>query len=244
MAEDWYKVDSYSDGVTLLLETQHNVDMRCNIWHVRGRDRDLVVDTGLGLKPLAPEIAKLSDRPVVAFCTHSHYDHSGGLHEFEERLGHADEADCYANPTRDNIVATGFFDSSQIKDPPFPGFVAEEWCITPAPLTRAVTDGDVIDLGDRVFRVLHVPGHSPGSVALWEEDSGLLFTGDALYDGDLIDDLYHSVPESLRESHERMRELPVRVVHGGHAESFDKDRMNLIIDEYLAGKRRWGCPAE
>jgi len=103
----------------------------------------------------------------------------------------------------------------------------------------------VIDLGDRVFRVLHVPGHSPGSVALWEEDTGILFSGDTLYDGDLIDDLYHSVPDELRESHARPRELPVRVVHGGHYESFGRDRMNLIIDEYNDGKRRLGtCPAD
>jgi glyoxylase-like metal-dependent hydrolase (beta-lactamase superfamily II) len=105
-----------------------------------------------------------------------------------------------------------------------------------------VTEGDVIDLGDRVFQTLHLPGHSPGSVGLWEAESGLLFTGDALYDGTLYDHLYHSVPEKLRDSLRRLRELPVSTVHAGHYKSFDKFRMQTVIDEYLSGQRSMLCP--
>ena len=50
----------------------------------------------------------------------------------------------------------------------------------------------MIDLGDRVFEVVHLPGHTPGSAGLIDRDSGVLFTGDVLYDGDLLDEL----PES------------------------------------------------
>jgi hypothetical protein len=56
----------------------------------------------------------------------------------------------------------------------------------PAPCTRKVREGDRLDLGDRSFEVLHLPGHSPGSIGLWEEDSGVLFSGDAVYDGGLL----------------------------------------------------------
>ena len=59
------------------------------IWHVRGRDFDLIVDTGLGLRPLKAEIAKLVDKPMKAVLTHSHFDHAGGAHEFNCRLGHS-----------------------------------------------------------------------------------------------------------------------------------------------------------
>jgi len=93
-----------------------------------------------------------------------------------------------------------------------------------------------------VFRVFHLPGHSPGSIALWEATTGILFSGDVVYDGALIDDLYHSDPEVLAESMARLKELPVRVVHGGHFASFGRERMVEIIDEYLAGGRRLGDP--
>ncbi len=55
--------------------------------------------------------------------------------------------------------------------------------ITPAPATRLLAEGEAIDLGDRHFEVLHLPGHSPGSIGLWEEATGIFFSGDAIYDG-------------------------------------------------------------
>ena len=59
-----------------------------------------------------------------------------------------------------------------------------------------IDDGDIIDLGDRHFHIVHVPGHSPGSVAIFEPKTGIILTGDAIYDGVLYDHLFHSVPNS------------------------------------------------
>ena len=61
-----------------------------------------------------------------------------------------------------------------------------------APATRLLWDGDMVDLGDRQFEVIHTPGHSPGGIALWEAATGVLFSGDIVYDGPLIEDTYHS----------------------------------------------------
>ena len=119
-----------------------------------------------------------------------------------------------------------------------------DWCYQPVPLTKKVDDGDVIDLGDRVFQVLHFPGHSPGSIALWEAVTGVIFTGDTLYDGVLYDHLYHSIQEQLCESLRRLRQMPVSRVHAGHFSSFGRDRMQTIIDEYLDGKRSMLCPGQ
>lgn len=46
-------------------------------------------------------------------------------------------------------------------------------------------DGDVIRIGDGELKVLHVPGHSPGSVALYDEKDGFVITGDALFNGSI-----------------------------------------------------------
>ena len=99
----------------------------------------------------------------------------------------------------------------------------------------------VVDLGDRAFEVIHTPGHSPGGIALWERKTGILLSGDIVYDGPLIDDAWHSVPEDYAATLEAMRGLPVSVVHGGHFPSFGPTRYRQLIDQYLASKRGAGC---
>ncbi|RKF17085.1 MBL fold metallo-hydrolase [Roseovarius spongiae] len=244
VAGDWYKARALGDGVTHIHEIHVANWLRCNIWHVRGRDRDLVIDTGMGLRPLAGEIAALAERPVTGVMTHSHFDHAGGLHQFAHRCGHPQEAAIIAKPTAANTVAdTGFVVADTFTALPHAGFSHEQYVVKPAPLTQLVEEGDVLDLGDRAFRVFHLPGHSPGSIALWEAETGLLFSGDVVYDGDLIDDLYHSDAATLAESHARLRELPVRTVHAGHFASFGRDRLHAILDDYAAGGRRSGDAA-
>jgi glyoxylase-like metal-dependent hydrolase (beta-lactamase superfamily II) len=90
-----------------------------------------------------------------------------------------------------------------------------------------------IDLGDRRFEVLHYQGHSPGSIALWESGTGVLFSGDVVYDGELSDRLYHSDRGEYERSLALLREIPVRIVHGGHHASFRRQRFLEIIDSYL-----------
>src|SRR5580658_2458745 len=103
----------------------------------------------------------------------------------------------------------------------------------PAPATRLVQEGDVIDLGDRVFEVLHLPGHSPGSIGLWEAATQTLFSGDAVYDGPLLDEIPGSDIAAYCRTMERLAGLPVRVVHGGHDPSFDGARLRQLARAYL-----------
>lgn len=236
MTGNWFSTRSFDDDVTLVWENFVAPWMRCNIWHVRGRDRDLVIDTGMGIKPLKVEITKLSDRPLTAISTHAHFDHMGGAHEFDMRLGHRCEADIHADPTAENSVYDGFLVSEAFDRLSTDEFDISTYTVTPAPLTGHLDDGDVVDLGDRAFQVLHVPGHSPGSIALFEKETGILFSGDTLYQDDyLLDNLYHSDKERFRESLSRLKELNATAVHGGHFDSFGQDRMNELIDKYLSG---------
>jgi hypothetical protein len=48
IAERWFEEKHIGDGITLLWEPHVIPLMRCNIWHVRGRDRDLIIDSGMG----------------------------------------------------------------------------------------------------------------------------------------------------------------------------------------------------
>lgn len=234
VALDWYETRRLSDGITLIREKHVAPWLRCNIWHVRGRDSDLIIDTGMGLRPLVTEIATLTERPLTAVMTHSHFDHAGGLHQFDTRCGHPHEAAVIATPTPSNTVADiGYVVAETFTALPWAGFEHTDYLVKPAPLTRLVDEGDVFDLGDRVLKVLHLPGHSPGSVALYEVATQTLFSGDVLYDGVLLDELYHSDQPTYRESLARLRELPLRTVHAGHFQSFDRARMTALIDAYL-----------
>ena len=243
VAKDWYAAEAMGDGITRIHEIHVASWLRCNIWHVRGRDRDLIIDTGMGLRPLTEEVAQLSGRPITAIMTHSHFDHAAGLHQFSDRCGHACEAAIIADPTDANTVTdTGYVRAETFTALPWAGFDHTQFHVKPAPLTRLLDEGDVIDLGDRVFHVFHLPGHSPGSIALYERETEILFSGDVVYDGALIDDLYHSEPDVLAASHARLRELPVRTVHAGHFDSFGRETLLQILDEFRDGGRRVGDP--
>ena len=249
VVDSWWQVDTASVGITRLIEPHVAPLLRCNVWHVRGRDRDLVVDSGMGIVPLASAARHLFDRPVVAVATHAHYDHTGGLGEFPERVIHPAEAEVVSRDRPAPLLRAEL----GLPGDTFGGYEVDDVLVTASPAvgwqpsghrqaaaapTRLVDEGDVVDLGDRAFEVLHLPGHSPGSIGLWEAATGTLFSGDAVYDGALLDDLPGSDVEQYRATMERLIELPVDIVHGGHDEDFGRDRLIEICRGYLSGTAR------
>jgi glyoxylase-like metal-dependent hydrolase (beta-lactamase superfamily II) len=97
----------------------------------------------------------------------------------------------------------------------------------------------VLDLGERKLAVLHLPGHTPGEIGLWEDETGTLFSGDCVYEsGVLLDELPESDIPRYVQSMERLRDLPVSVVHGGHDGPFGRARLVELIDEYVGRRRR------
>ncbi|MEM9277388.1 MAG: MBL fold metallo-hydrolase [Pseudomonadota bacterium] len=236
-----YKTFRLSEDVSLIQETGVANFMRCNIWHVKGRDFDLVIDTGMGLDPLKQWVMRETDRPIKAIVTHCHFDHSGCLHEFEERLGHKAEAGILANPTNAEMVYEGAWTRIGIVDPKqHQDFSLETFHVKAAPLTGYLDEGDVIDLGDKAYQVLHLPGHSPGSIGLWDMKSKTLFTGDALYDGELLDELYHSDKDDYAKTLERLETLGAEIFHAGHFPSFGPAKMKELIAYYRSGNNTLG----
>lgn len=230
----WFSRRKVDAATTMLTEPFVHPAMRANIWHLRGREADLLVDTGMGLVPLAPEIDTPPGKPLVVVATHIHLDHVGSLHEFSLRAGPAASAGYFSTMPDRATYADMFRD---LADPvtrlPAAGWSASAYAIPAAPLTRTLAEGDIVDLGDRQFRVLELPGHSPDSIALYDEREGLLFSGDAVYDDELIDDLPDSDRAAYRATMRRLMDLPIRIGHGGHGPSFDRARMRAIARAYL-----------
>lgn len=239
-ATRWYETIRMGDDVTLIHEPWIKPFFRCNIWHVRGRDRDLLFDTGLGHFSLRDHVALVTERPPVCVASHTHFDHIGCHHEFGERCVHQAEAAILADPRNAWTLADRYATDDMFDRPPA-GWDSARYHVRPAPAGRVLVHGDRIDLGDRSFEVIHTPGHSPGGIGLHERATGIFLSGDIIYDGPLIDDAYHSDVDDYVSTLEALCSLPVTVVHGGHFPSFGPTRFRQLIDEYLAGRRRPGC---
>jgi glyoxylase-like metal-dependent hydrolase (beta-lactamase superfamily II) len=239
-ARDWYETIRMADDVTLIHEPWIKPFFRCNMWHVRGRDHDLLFDTGLGHFSLRHHVKLVSERPLICVASHTHFDHIGCHHEFPHRCVHRAEAEILADPRNDRTLADRYATDNMFDRLP-KGWDSSRYQVQPAPAQRLLAHGDAIDLGDRHFEVIHTPGHSPGGIGLFEKKSGIFLSGDIVYDGPLIDDAYHSNSEEYVATMGRLRDLPISIIHGGHFPSFGRARFQQLIDEYLAGKHAPGC---
>ena len=239
-ARDWYETVRMADDVTLIHEPWIKPFFRCNMWHVRGRDRDLLFDSGLGHFSLRQHVRLVSERPLICVASHTHFDHIGCHHEFPDRCVHHAEASILADPRNDWTLADRYATDDMFNRLPG-GWDTSSYQVQSAPARRLLEHGDVIDLGNRHFEVIHTPGHSPGGIGLFEKASGIFLSGDIVYDGPLIDDAYHSNREDYVTTMGNLRDLPVSVIHGGHFPSFGPTRFQQLIDEYLTGKHAPGC---
>ena len=102
-------------------------------------------------------------------CTHAHFDHIFGLDTLFEEFGikprlHPADRQIY-DGMRQQVAA--FFGTSYDKKMP--------------PLGDDLSDGELISLGNSELKVLHTPGHSPGSVLFYCESEKILFAGDTLF---------------------------------------------------------------
>jgi glyoxylase-like metal-dependent hydrolase (beta-lactamase superfamily II) len=197
VATDWFDVYRVATGVFALVESRQFQETISYL--IVGERGALLFDTGLGVVPIHPVVKELTSLPVRVLNSHTHYDHVGGNAEF---------ADILARDTPYTRANQRGFPHDELAGE----VAAEAFCgAAPAVLdtaafhtrpwkaTRTVADGDTIDLGGRVLRVLEVPGHTPDAVALLDGARGLLWTGDTYYDAPVW--LY--VPETDLDAYER-----------------------------------------
>lgn len=148
---------------------------------VEGRDKALLIDTMTGLRGLPAFVATLTDLPVEVALTHGHMDHAGGVFEFGR---------CYIHPAdipmldgRTLPARVGY-----VRGQLPPGEAPEASAFVPDGPVEFVPlkAGDKLDLGGRALEVLHVPGHTRGSLCYLDTASGDFFAGDACNNNTLL----------------------------------------------------------
>lgn len=166
--ESWFTHKEIDPGIWIINDNQQD-----NIYLVEGEELALVIDTGLGYQNLKLYIETITDKPLVVVNTHGHPDHAGGNHVFEQIHIHKDELDALKYYTSESVMIDTF---ERFVKQAMPSHLLDKHK-TPPPLIT-IDDGFQFDLGNRVVEVIHIPGHSPGSIALYDRKSKNMFTGD------------------------------------------------------------------
>lgn len=135
-----------------------------------GTERAILFDTMIGLGDLKGFVRTLTDRPLIVANSHGHMDHMGGNFQFET---------VYLHPADRRLIAR---DLANI--PVREEHTGEELsnCRKSLSMTDNLTDlwpGTVFDLGGLHARILHLPGHTAGSIGLLLEEKKVLLAGDA-----------------------------------------------------------------
>ena len=172
-----------------------------------------LIDAGRNAEAILENIKRLIDPKKIEFIilTHCHHDHTAGIPALKEAtgakvlIGEGEVCDL------GDDVATGSYLYQE--DPAEFG------------VDGTLEEGDVINLGEWSLSVLGTPGHSPGSISLYEPKARVLFSGDTLLphgnigrtrrSGEMVKELVRSV--------ERLAALDVQVLYPGHMEPTDEN---------------------
>ena len=150
--------------------------------------------------------------------THTHLDHIGCFAEILKQLPwaelwvHRSEADLLEKGDERGVYGMDMFRE----------FCQAQLGLKPGAfkcqVNRKLDGGETLDLGDMTWEVIHIPGHSMGSIGLYHRPMKILIPGDVVYADYAIGrfDLYGADPAGLKESLMRLAKLEVEILLPGH----------------------------
>ena len=177
-AHSWYEVYKLPQNIYAICEPHHFQEIISFL--IVGDTKALLWDTGMGIFPIMPIVKHLTQLSVIAVNSHSHFDHVGSNSEFDAVYGFVNKvssdraANCWKPSDSDENFYPQAFEAGF--DCP-PDFVQAGYKL------KEVTDNTVFDIGGRIWKVLHTPGHSSDSIVLYCEKEKLVLTGDTVYPG-------------------------------------------------------------
>lgn len=180
-ASGWFELYRVAPGVTVIYEPFQWQEVISYL--IEGSARALLFDAGNGIGDIAALVESLTHKPVSVLNSHTHYDHVGGNFAFAQIYG------MNTDFTRERQLGVSKKDMAIEVSPEAlcrelpEGVSAVNHLGRPFAVTLFIEDGQRIELGDRSLEVLHIPGHTPDSIALYDAAHGLMWTGDTFYEG-------------------------------------------------------------
>jgi glyoxylase-like metal-dependent hydrolase (beta-lactamase superfamily II) len=241
--DDWFQVSELPTGDWRISEPPVFGD-----YLLAGEERALLLDASVGVGDLREMVDDLVDVPVTLLLTHSHWDHVGAAHQFDDVRVH--EAELPPDGTvRSDYVASEFpygldewLADWQGAGREFPdGFDPDTYEIRPAPGAEAAAGGETVDLGGRTLELLHLPGHAPGQLGALDRERGVLYGGDVVH----VDySLYihfggcdvHDYVDTLGRLRELRDEGAFETLYTAHNDPLSGDELS-ILDELHEGLR-------
>ena len=145
-----------------------------------GEEKALLFDCGYGIIDLNKIIGKITDKPLICVCSHGHHDHVMGVCQLEDCYIHSVDAEIFTFNMCEpclRMYATNNALSVHKNSEGFSEF-AEEWINKIYPLPKFLDDIPCFDLGGRKVYWRLIPGHTQGSIALYDEKYGAAFDSD------------------------------------------------------------------
>ena len=180
-----------------------------NAWVIGDDDEVIVIDPG---RDAASVLEVVGEREILAvICTHGHETHVAAALEVAER----DEAPVALHRLDRLVWRSTHKDPAEIE----------------------MDDGGLFDVADVQLEVIHTGGHTPGSVSLYCEDLGVVFTGDALTENGPVphNGLFTDFPGQLNAIGERLLDLPAETrVLPGHGEETTIGDVSKQFDDWVA----------
>ena len=221
------------------------------VWHIRdamgvcvtllaGSERAVLVDTAYGIGDLKTFVQGLTDLPLEVVLTHGHHDHALGAMGFDAAGVLPGEEAVFREYTsrarRERVL-----EQAAAKGIAPEGREREEYLARPMPALKTLKAGDM-DLGGMTARLIPCPGHTPGSLAVWVPERGVLLPGDNYNPCTWV--FFHEAlgPRAYRENVKKLLSLPFDTVLCPH-DFRPRTRKNMedfiaaIADAGLEGAR-------
>ncbi|MGE8113865.1 MBL fold metallo-hydrolase [Pseudomonas sp. NPDC086566] len=188
-----------------------------------GEKQALMFDAGANQKEDITAVARtITDKPLSVLPSHLHFDHLGGLHNFQS-VYLVDIPFTQKFKREDGLY--------HVPEPVYLGNF-DHMVVPPFKVARLVKPEEVIDLGGLKVRVLSVPGHTQDEVALFDEAHDILLAGDHLYPSWLLAGNLKDYLSSLDRTLKIIS--PKTAVYGAHADEDPTRVPAMTYDQIVA----------